>query len=104
MTIIESFPLLEINRFCKKWQILELALSGSVLRVDHDPESHVDVLVTFSDKSEWSLFDHVQMQKELQALLKRKVDLIYRRVIEHIQNQLPSDEILKMVKVIFTQG
>ena len=104
MAILEYFPLQEITRFCQKWQILELALFGSVLREDFNPESDVDVLVTFSDKSEWGLFDHVQMQQELQALLKRKVDLISRRALDYTQNQLLRDEILKTAKVIFTQG
>ena len=104
MAILEYFPLQEITRFCQKWQILELALFGSVLREDFNPESDVDVLVTFSDKSEWGLFDHVQMQQELQGLLQRKVDLISHRALEHTQNQLLRDEILKTAKVIFTQG
>lgn len=93
----------EIARFCKRWQILELSLFGSVLREDFNPDSDVDVLVTFSDNSEWGLFDHVQMQQELQALLERKVDLISRRALAHTQNQLLREEILKTTKVIFTQ-
>jgi len=93
----------DIARFCKRWQILELSLFGSVLREDFNPDSDVDVLVTFSDNSEWGLFDHVQMQQELQALLDRKVDLISRRALAHTQNQLLREEILKTTKVIFTQ-
>jgi len=93
----------DIARFCQRWQILELSLFGSVLREDFNPDSDVDVLVTFSDNSEWGLFDHVQMQQELQALLDRKVDLISRRALAHTQNQLLREEILKTTKVIFTQ-
>jgi len=94
----------DIDRFCQRWQILELSLFGSVLREDYNPDSDVDVLVTFSGNSDWGLFDHVQMQQELQALLDRKVDLISRRALAHTQNQLLRDEILKTAKVIFTQG
>jgi len=93
----------DINRFCQRWQILELSLFGSVLREDFNPDSDVDVLVTFSDNSDWGLFDHVQMQQELQALLDRKVDLISRRALAQTQNQLLREKILKTVKVIFTQ-
>jgi hypothetical protein len=103
MTILESLPMQDIDRFCQRWQILELSLFGSVLREDFNPDSDVDVLVTFSDNSDWSLFDHVQMQQELQALLDRKVDLISRRALAHTQNQLLREEILKTAKVIFTQ-
>jgi len=53
---MEYFPLQEIARFCQKWQIMELALFGSVLREDFNSESDVDMLVTFSDKSEWGSF------------------------------------------------
>ena len=103
MTILEYFPLQDIARFCQKWQILEVSLFGSVLREDFNPDSDVDVMVTFSDKSEWGLFDHVQMQQELQALLNRKVDLISRRALEHTQNLLLRNEILKTAKVIYFQ-
>ena len=103
MTILESLHMQDINRFCQRWQILELSLFGSVLREDFNPDSDVDVLVTFSDNSDWGLFDHVQMQQELQALLDRKVDLISRRALAQTQNQLLREKILKTVKVIFTQ-
>ncbi len=93
----------DIARFCQKWQILEIPLFGSVRREDFNPESDVDVSIRFSDKSEWGLFDHVQMQQELQTLLERKVDLISRRALEHTQNQLLRGEILRSAKVIFTQ-
>jgi predicted nucleotidyltransferase len=100
---MELLPLQDIARFCQKWQIVELSLFGSILRDDFNPESDIDVLVTFSDKSEWGLFDHVQMQQGLQALLKRKVDLISHRALEHTQNQLLRDEILKTAKVVFSR-
>ncbi len=104
MTIKTSLPMQEIVRFCLRWQIVELALFGSVLREDFDSESDVDVLATFSDQSEWSLFDHAQMQQELQALLDRKVDLISRRALAYTQNHLLRDEISKTAEVIFTKG
>lgn len=94
----------DISRFCQKWQILDLSLFGSVLREDFEPESDLDVLVTFDGKSEWSLFDHVQMQQELEALLSRKVDLISRRALDQTQNALLRDEILRTAKVIFSQA
>ena len=98
-----DIPSDRIADFCRRNRIRKLALFGSVLREDFRDDSDVDVLVRFSDKSEWGLFDHVQMQQELQTLLDRKVDLISRRALEHTQNQLLRDEILKTAKVIFTQ-
>lgn len=104
MTVLEALPMEDISRFCQKWQILDLSLFGSVLREDFEPESDLDVLVTFDGKSEWSLFDHVQMQQELEALLSRKVDLISRRALDQTQNALLRDEILRTAKVIFSQA
>ena len=41
----------KVTAFCKRWQIAELALFGSVLRDDFDPESDVDVLVSCDSAS-----------------------------------------------------
>ena len=37
----------KLDAFCTRWQIIELALFGSVLRDDFGPRSDVDVLVRF---------------------------------------------------------
>ena len=46
-----------IAAFCQRWQIVELALFGSVLRADFRPDSDVDVLVTFADNAAWNAID-----------------------------------------------
>ena len=84
--------------FCQRWKIRDLALFGSVLRSDFSPTSDVDVLVTFSEDASWSLFDHVQMQQELEALFKRKVDLLTRRAVEQSQNPIRRDTILSTAR------
>lgn len=38
----------EIEEFCRRWQIAELALFGSILTDDFGPDSDIDVLVTSS--------------------------------------------------------
>ena len=70
-----DFSQAEISEFCRRWQISELALFGSVLRDDFGPESDLDVLITFSPDADWGLLDHYQMQQELERLLGREVDL-----------------------------
>ncbi len=65
-----------IAEFCRKWQVTELSLFGSVLRDDFGPESDVDVLVNFAPEAPWSLFDLVDMVDELETIFGRKVDLI----------------------------
>ena len=53
-----DFSQAEISEFCRRWQISELALFGSVLRDDFGPESDLDVLVTFFPGANWGLLDH----------------------------------------------
>jgi uncharacterized protein len=96
-------PAEQIAAFCRRWKIQELALFGSALREDFRPESDLDILVTFSDDAGWSLLDHVQMQLELQALLKRDVDLVSKRGLDHSQNWLRRNEILSTAQVLFSE-
>ena len=55
--------------------IRRMRLYGSVLRDDFGPESDIDVLVEFEDGARITLFDMVDIQDELAALLGRPVDL-----------------------------
>ena len=41
-----DIPFSRIEDFCRRWQIVEFALFGSILREDMRPDSDVDVLVT----------------------------------------------------------
>jgi predicted nucleotidyltransferase len=99
---ISTIPGDAIAKFCQRWRIRELALFGSILRDDFGPESDIDVLVTFTEDADWGLLDHVQMQQELQASLRRNVDLISRRGVERSQNWLRRDEILRTAQVLFS--
>jgi predicted nucleotidyltransferase len=101
MKDLAAIPKDEIATFCRRWKVRELALFGSVLRQDFGPDSDVDILVTFSQNAEWSLFDHVQMQHELQALFGRDVDLVSRRAVERSENWLRRQEILSTARVVF---
>ncbi|HUS80336.1 MAG TPA: nucleotidyltransferase domain-containing protein [Armatimonadota bacterium] len=84
----------EIERFCQKWQVTELALFGSALRDDFRTNSDVDLLVSFAKDATWSLFDLVTMEDELSALLGREVDLVERSALEHSENYIRRRHIL----------
>jgi len=99
--LVATAPTTEIDRFCQRWLIHELALFGSALRDDLRPDSDVDVLVTFATEANWGLLDHVQMQQELQALLHRNVDLISRRALERSRNWMLRNEILSTAEPLF---
>ena len=96
-----DLPQEQMAQFCQRWQITELALFGSVLRLDFRAESDIDVLVTFAPEAQWSLLDHVEMQDELEAILGRPVDLLTRAGIERSQNYLRRRAILNSAEVIY---
>ena len=85
--------------FCDRWKIVEFALFGSVLRDDFRPDSDIDVLIRFVPNPDWDLFHLMDMQRELEALFGRKVDLLEKR---QLQNPFRRAEILKTHQVIYT--
>ncbi len=97
-------PNKKVAAFCKRWKVVEFALFGSVLREDFSAQSDIDVLVSFAENSNWSLFDHVQMKQELKELLGREVDLITRRALEQSRNALLRSEILGTAKTLYSKG
>ena len=100
---LTAIPADEIAEFCQRWKIVRLAVFGSALRDDFGPDSDVDILVEFEKDAEWSLLDHIQMRKELQALLGREVDLISKRALERSGNWLFRREVLSTAKVFFSK-
>lgn len=106
-----ELPMPEIERFCQKWNLIEFALFGSVLRDDFRPESSdIDVMVKFHPEAYVAFrgFDYMrsldQMQEELQALFGREIDIITRPSIEESPNYLRRHEILSSAKVIYESG
>ena len=85
--------------FSRRWRITEFALFGSVLREDFGPDSDVDVLVTFDPAAKWTLFDLVNMKRELSEIFGRDVDLVSRRGIESSRNPCRREAILSSARV-----
>ena len=99
-----EFPVNEIESFCKKWDIVEMSLFGSVLRGDFAPASDVDVLITFADGARHGLFDMVRMRGGLENILRRKVDLVSRRAVESSGNSIRREVILDLARVVYAEG
>jgi len=80
MTRDEILSAIDANRGrLSAFGVVELALFGSHARGDAGPQSDVDFLVEFSEKS----FDRYMDLKEfLQELLGRKVDLVLKSAIK----------------------
>jgi hypothetical protein len=69
-------PSEELSHFCQRYQVRELALFGSTLGPDFGPDSDVDLLVSFEPAARVTFLTLARMQRELEALLGRPVDLI----------------------------
>lgn len=76
MNLHIQIDMAKIADFCRKWQITEFALFGSVLRDDFRPDSDVDVLVTFAPEAGWDLMDLIDARDELSEMFGRRVDLV----------------------------
>lgn len=99
MSNIETIiPQKNIIEFCHRWKVEELSLFGSILREDFHPDSDVDVLVTFSQDAQVSLFDLAQMEIELKGLFGREVDLVEKA---SLHNPYRRREILQTAQRIY---
>jgi len=99
-----KLPIEDIESFCKKWKIKELALFGSVLRSDFNPkESDIDVLVTFFPDIQYG-WDIVTMRDDLELIFKRRVDFIEKETVEKSKNKYRKKEILSTYEVIYEQA
>ena len=97
-----DLPMLEIERFCQKWNLTELALFGSVLRDDFRPaDSDIDVMVQYCPESVPSFYDLDCMEAELQLIFGREIDVITRPSVENSRNYLRRREILSSAKIIY---
>lgn len=73
-----KIPAVALDQLCRRYSVRELALFGSALRDDLGPDSDIDVLVTFEADSHIGFLALAALQRELQDLLGRRVDLVPR--------------------------
>jgi hypothetical protein len=88
----------QIEAFCRKWKVRELAIFGSALRDDFGPESDVDVLVDLQPGHGLTLYDWLDMIDELKAIFGRDVDLVAKK---GLKNPLRRREILRTAEVVY---
>lgn len=87
-----------VSQFCRRWQVTELSLFGSVLRDDFNPASDVDVLVAIAPDASTSYWDWPEMVEELERIFGRRVDLV---AAGGLRNPFRKREILSTRKVIY---
>jgi hypothetical protein len=90
-------PLEELAGFCRQYQVRELALFGSMLRQDHRPDSDIDLLVSFQPAARVTFLTLTRMQRELEALLGRKVDLVPKDGVKPVIR----DDVLATARVLY---
>lgn len=92
----------ELSHFAKSHSEIEkLELFGSAARGETTPASDIDLLVTFSRDAEITLFDLGALKEDLEAAIKRPVDLLTRRSVEQSRNPLRRDRILNEAITVY---
>jgi uncharacterized protein len=91
----------QLQEFCQRWKITELAVFGSVLRDDFRPDSDVDFLVKFSPDIKIGLFELYEIEEELTNLVGRSIDLVFKNSIEKSHNWMRRKNILDTAEVIY---
>lgn len=101
-----DLPLQAIADICQRYGVSELAIFGSALRDDFDPDqSDIDFLVRFidNDAGPWGS-KYMDMREDLAGRLKRKVDLVSWRGIEESTNPYRRNHILNHARRVYAVG
>jgi predicted nucleotidyltransferase len=98
---------IQIVNFCEKWQIVELAVFGSILRDDFrvvgENKSDIDILFTYGKTARKNLILQVKMQYELAGLFGRDVDLASKTAVENDPNYIRRQNILNSARIIYAK-
>ncbi len=87
----------QIRALCERYRVAELALFGSAQRADFRLDSDVDLLVTFQPDAAPSFLTLAALQRELTALLQRRVDLVPKDGLK----ALIRDSVLASAEVLY---
>lgn len=79
-----DIPLEALAELCRRYHVRELALFGSILRDDFRDDSDIDMLVEYEPDVRVTLFDHFDLQRELEDLLGRSVDLLPKNGLRNL--------------------
>lgn len=90
----------ELDAFCQRWHVRELALFGSAVRGALTPVSDIDVLVSFEEGAHWG-WRLVEAEEELEAIFGRPVDLVTRDGVEASRNEARRQSILGEARAIY---
>ncbi len=93
----------KIAQFCQKWNIIELALFGSVLNDCFHGDSDIDILIRFDSNTRQGLLTLAKIKHQLEASIGRKVDIVTFESVENSENPIRRQEILKNAQIVYEQ-
>lgn len=82
---------------CRRYQVRELSLFGSVLRDDFRRDSDIDVLVEFESGTTIGLFRYFDLASELETVFGRKVDLVTKKGLKRVIR----DDVIASSEVVY---
>lgn len=92
-----NLPLSEIEALCRKHQVAELALFGSVVEDRATAQSDLDFLVTFEPEARIGFLALARLSRELSEVTRRRVDLVPRAGLKDSIRE----EVLRSREVLF---
>ncbi|HEY0512749.1 MAG TPA: nucleotidyltransferase family protein [Thermoanaerobaculia bacterium] len=97
ITLPLKFPREPLADFCRRNEVRELSLFGSALTSGFGDESDIDLLVTFQPGARVGFLTLARMQRELEELLGRKVDLVPKGGLKPVIR----DSVLASARVLY---
>lgn len=91
----------EITAFCRKWNVSELQVFGSVTTDHFRPESDIDIMVDFPPGTRHTLIQLAQMEEELEGIFGRRIDLLTRQAVEQSRNYIRKRSILASLEKVY---
>jgi predicted nucleotidyltransferase len=92
-----EIPAEPLADFCRRNEVRELALFGSAVTGAFGEKSDVDFLVTFQPGTRVGFLTLARMQRELEGLLGRKVDLVPKGGLKPVIR----DSVLASARVLY---
>jgi len=97
-----SLPLGRIAEICRKYDIAELSVFGSVLRDDFGPRSDIDFMAVFRHDNYGPWMAKIQqLENELSELVGRDVDIVTKESVLQSENWIRRKHILDSAQVIY---
>jgi predicted nucleotidyltransferase len=90
-----------LKGLARKYRFTELAMFGSAAQGRAEPDSDVDVLVSYEPGVRPRLHEFLDLKEELEALFQRDVDLVERRSVEQSPNYIRRRNVLEAATTLY---